>query len=114
MVEHDLGVKLFDRSQRGSTLTVSGQALLVEAQRVLLAYDELKRRASALAHEYQHTVRVGLACMAIGLAHPELARWLGRAREELEAIYLQVLDCDDGAPVGALRAGALGVGVRSE
>src|SRR3546814_13131703 len=49
--------------------------------------------------------------MAIGLAHPELARWLGRAREELEDIDLQVLECDDGALVRALRDGALDVGV---
>ncbi len=111
MVEHELGVKLFDRSQRGSTLTQSGQALLTEAQRVLLAYDELKRTASALVHEYQHTVRVGLAGMAIGLAHPDLARWLGRAREDLVDIDLQVLECDDGALVRALRDGTLDVGV---
>jgi DNA-binding transcriptional LysR family regulator len=111
VVEHEPGGKLFDRSQRGSTLTQSDQALLTEAQRVLLAYDELKRTASALVHDYQHTVRVGLAGMAIGLAHPDLARWLGRAREELLDIDLQVLECDDGALVRALRDGTLDVGV---
>ena len=48
-LEIDLGLVLFDRHTRRPTLTVQGRAMLVHAQQVLQANDQLQRSAQRLA-----------------------------------------------------------------
>lgn len=48
-LESDLGVKLFDRDRRGTTLTSAGQELLDSAEGLLAAAAEIERRVRAAA-----------------------------------------------------------------
>jgi DNA-binding transcriptional LysR family regulator len=48
-LEHDLGVRLFDRDRRSVALTPSGAALLPHARLLLDRADDLQRRAAQLA-----------------------------------------------------------------
>jgi DNA-binding transcriptional LysR family regulator len=47
-LEAQLGVKLFDRTERRPTLTEAGRAILGDARRVARAIDELRARAAGL------------------------------------------------------------------
>ena len=46
-LEHDWKVALFDRSHKTPTLTQAGQALVVEAEEIVAAYDSLPRKVTA-------------------------------------------------------------------
>lgn len=48
-IEKELGLSLFERTRGGMTLTPAGRELLAEAQRVVAAADEFRRRALRLA-----------------------------------------------------------------
>ncbi|MBS1402817.1 MAG: LysR family transcriptional regulator [Oscillospiraceae bacterium] len=58
-LERQVGVRLFDRSGRGSTLNEAGRAILPYAERVCAAYDEFLAAAQDYAAAPQRPVRVG-------------------------------------------------------
>jgi DNA-binding transcriptional LysR family regulator len=49
VLERELGVTLFDRSARGTSLSPAGRTLLADARAVLASADALQRRAGGLA-----------------------------------------------------------------
>ncbi|XNT50743.1 LysR family transcriptional regulator [Bordetella pertussis] len=49
-LEDELGTQLLERSARGVSLTVDGEAVLRDAVAILRAVDDLKRRHAAAAH----------------------------------------------------------------
>ena len=56
-LEHDLGVRLFDRDRRSVTLTPAGNALLPHTRALLERADDLQRRAALMSGS--ETVRLG-------------------------------------------------------
>jgi DNA-binding transcriptional LysR family regulator len=58
-LEQAFDMRLFDRSASGMALTVAGRELLVHAQRVLAAAEELKQTAKRLTGDVAGTLRIG-------------------------------------------------------
>ena len=58
-LEEDLQVKLFERTPTGMVLTKPGQQLLVQAEKVLSAAQELKNQAKALSGEVVGKISLG-------------------------------------------------------
>ncbi len=110
-LEDDLGARLFERTQRGSCLTEAGEAFLGEAQRVLVAFDLARRSVAAAARGFQYRVRLGLAGMSSGLAHPNLAQLLANYRRASPDVDLIVCEYDYDAMLRDLRDGVLDVGM---
>jgi DNA-binding transcriptional LysR family regulator len=66
-LENDLGVKLFDRSGRGVTLTEAGRALLPYARRIMEEVAVARSEISQFTRASQGTLRIG-ASNTIGVA----------------------------------------------
>ena len=105
-LERRLGVRLLERSRRGSALTAAGQVVCGWAQRVLDDVDALVRGAEALRDEYAH---LSIAA-SLTVAEHLLPVWLGelqRAAPDLR-VGLQVTNstrvCD------LVRAGTIDLG----
>lgn len=60
-LESDLGLPLFERTQRSTRITEAGRKLLPDARRVLDAYAELQRNASQVTLAIQRRIRLA-AC----------------------------------------------------
>ena len=61
-LEAELGVQLFNRTQRSVSLTASGQAMLDEARRVLRQADVAQMAARNAGHDAKSRLRVGYLC----------------------------------------------------
>jgi DNA-binding transcriptional LysR family regulator len=89
-LERKLGVRLIERSKRGSALTSAGEVVCGWAQRVLGEVDALVRGAEALRHESGHlTVAASLT-----VAEHLLPGWLGELRRSAPELRvgLQVMN----------------------
>lgn len=111
MLEKDLGVELFERTKTSTQITEAGKRLLPEVARVVASYDAAKRHARHVSLALERRIRLGLAGMAIGLAHPQLSELLAFLRTQLPDIDLYITECDYGVLVRDLREGALDVGI---
>ncbi|HKH15267.1 MAG TPA: LysR substrate-binding domain-containing protein [Solirubrobacterales bacterium] len=119
-LEEELGVKLFDRTQRSVSLTPSGTAMLDEARRVLSQAD-IAQMAARNAHEHATTrLRIGypsdflpgsvarpMQVFAAGAPRVEISLETGPALRligELRAERLDAVVVGMPAPIGGLRA----------
>ena len=59
-LETQLGLRLFERSGRRSTLTLEGQALLADARAILLKVDTMRARARGLGEGLELTLAIAL------------------------------------------------------
>ena len=83
-LEQELGVQLFDRSQRGVTLTDSGTAMLEEARRVLRQADVAVSVARSARDRSVRRLRVGYIADSLPAAVPRGLRRLSQAVADLE------------------------------
>jgi DNA-binding transcriptional LysR family regulator len=66
-LEEELGVRLFDRTSRGMTLTSAGERVAAEARRTLAAAQGLRTTAAELRGAAVGTVRMGAVSDPVGL-----------------------------------------------
>jgi DNA-binding transcriptional LysR family regulator len=75
-LEQELGVRLFDRSQRCVSLTAAGSALLVEARSILRHADVAQQAARTAAQQATMRMRIGYMPEALPASVPRALRHL--------------------------------------
>lgn len=106
-LEHELGVRLLDRTTRNTRMTWAGQVFLDEARRVLAAVEQAKAAARAAANGYHGHLRIALAeC----IAQPRFAALLARCREEEPDIEVRIFEMPLAQQVKGLRGDLLDAG----
>jgi DNA-binding transcriptional LysR family regulator len=83
-LEQELGVKLFDRSQRKVSLTVAGAALLEEARRGLHGAEVAKHAARSAGDRATMRLRIGYLPDALPASVPRALRLLARSSPSVE------------------------------
>jgi DNA-binding transcriptional LysR family regulator len=105
-LEDELGVRLFERTSRGMTLTAPGRSLLEEAERTLASATRIRATADQLRGETQGAVRFGTVADPVALRlgdvlvrlaerHPQLTLQLrqGLSYQTLDGVMRGELDC---------------------
>ena len=103
-LEQSLGVRLFERTSAGMTLTVAGRELLPLARRVLASADALRQAARGLSGEVAGVLRIGT------VSHPgsiRLGDLLAAAVERHPRLELELQHEVSGAALEAVRDGRL-------
>lgn len=77
LLEEDLGVKLFDRGARGTTLTAKGQELLSHAERMLQTRHEMQM-AARTENSMSGTLRLGVSESIVHTWLADLMQFLHR------------------------------------
>ncbi|MGH3153633.1 MAG: LysR family transcriptional regulator [Streptosporangiaceae bacterium] len=79
-LESQLGVRLFNRTQAGMTLTPAGQALADRTPAVLAGWDQVLRDTKAAASRAAQVLRVGFMSSAANEATQQIIAAFGRQR----------------------------------
>jgi DNA-binding transcriptional LysR family regulator len=109
-LEEELGVRLFDRTQRSVALTDAGAALLTEAYRVLRQAEVARLAARNAGDRAAHVLRIGYIPTALLASIPRTLRRLGSTMPNLQT----TLEPGSGLElVAGVRAGELDVAVVS-
>jgi DNA-binding transcriptional LysR family regulator len=93
-LEHQLGVRLFDRSSTGVRLTAAGELLLPHAQRTLAAAEELTANALRLAQGRTAVLRLGFVSFSLTEPGRRLLTEYSR-REPAVDLQLRQYEWDD-------------------
>ncbi len=107
-LEDELGTPLFDRVKRRLVLTPAGQALLVDARRLLLEAEGIKRRVREVARGQSGRLAIGYVGTAMYDLLPSAVR-LFRQRHARVELFLD--EMSTAAQVQALRRGQIQLGL---
>jgi DNA-binding transcriptional LysR family regulator len=105
-LEQILGIQLFDRSFRQTTLTWAGQTLLTECRYVLAAVDRAVNATRAAANGYKSTLRIAIAD---GLAGPRMATLLAVCRAEEPDMEIRLVEMPYSQQLRGLHEGLLDI-----
>ena len=106
-LEADLGVRLFERTTRSTTITPAGRLLLEDARRVLAAAQQIYVTAAAAAQGYCGYLRIAVAD---ALAQPRLTELFALCRQEEPDVELRIFEMPVGQLVRALQQDDIDVG----
>lgn len=110
LAEEALGVRLFDRDQRGVRVSAAGVPLIEQARAVLLAASDLRERGRQLADPFTSTLRIGVIPTISPYLLPEIAPALSRRYPRLTILWSEdrtsglVRQVNDGALDAAVLA----------
>ncbi|GBQ84938.1 LysR family transcriptional regulator [Asaia krungthepensis] len=108
-LEEDLGVRLFERSRRGVTLTEAGQQLLDRARTILALSEEFRSFARGLAEGHEGSLRIG---MAGGVTlHPLIPAAIQGFRQARKGVEVTLEESNTPALCAALRNGQVDVAI---
>ncbi len=93
-LERDLGVRLFDRTSSGATLTAAGSELLPVAQATLGAAADLRSAAERIAHHRATVLRLGFLAFSLTAESRDLLTTFGREAPEV-TVELRQYEWDD-------------------
>ena len=102
--ERQLGVRIFERDRRSVRLSPSGDQLIEQAQRVLVAAADLRELARQLADPFSGRLRLGVIPTIGPYLLPEITPPLAQAFPKLTLTWSEARTED---LVQALRAGSL-------
>jgi DNA-binding transcriptional LysR family regulator len=97
-LEHDLGVRLFDRDRRSVALTPAGAALLPHTRALLERADDLQRRAAQMSGSepvrlgYVNWLPAGLAARTSAVAQLHLDAWIAPSHAQAGRVADGTLD----------------------
>ena len=106
-LEHEIGVPLLVRGQQRTTLTLSGEVFLSEAQRVLAAADSAVETARRASRGEIGALKVGFFNGGTGAGVPEIIKNFRRLRPD---VRVTLSDMVPGLQSKALIDGSLDVG----
>ncbi|PZN27314.1 MAG: LysR family transcriptional regulator [Proteobacteria bacterium] len=107
-LEEELGVRLFDRTNRGVTLTPAGQVFFDETRAVLRRLDQAVIKAQSAGLGEVGTLSVGFVSIAgLSILPPALKRF----REQFPKVDVQLHELTTDAQLPELRAGRLDLGI---
>lgn len=92
LLESHLGLKLFQRSTRGLTLTESGRLIYEEAKKMIRHSDSVLKKAKELEHPNQTAIRIGVSLM--NPSHILMNPW-AKASARYPNIRLEVVPFED-------------------
>jgi DNA-binding transcriptional LysR family regulator len=93
-VEDMLGVQLFERTNRGVTLTAAGETFVQEARRTLNAAERATRRTRAAAHGEVGTVRLAYTLATVYETLPVLVDTVAAEQSELRVLPAEAFGAD--------------------
>lgn len=108
-MEETLGLRLFDRSPRGASLTPAGEQLLRKSRTILMMWDEFHAFAHGLAHGEKGRVRVGMAGSVILL--PIITQAVRAFRERWPDVVLTLEESNTPALCEALQLGRVDIAI---
>jgi DNA-binding transcriptional LysR family regulator len=97
-LEHDLGVRLFDRDRRSVALTPAGAALLPHTRALLERADDLQRRAAQMSGSepvrlgYVNWLPAGLTARTSAVAQLHLDAWIAPSHAQAGRVADGTLD----------------------
>lgn len=108
MLEHRLGVKLFERRPRGAILTPEGMPIIDIARRILSDVDNLKSRARAMRNGEAGELTIGFCC---SLTAGDLRFAIVEFQRRFPEVRLNGVERDRGFLHHALHAGVIDLAV---
>jgi DNA-binding transcriptional LysR family regulator len=93
-LERDLGVRLFERSSTGVSLTAAGSSLLPQARDLLEAAEELEHAARRIAEDREVVLRLGFLPFALTPTTRRLLTEFGRSEPRV-TVQMRQYEWDD-------------------
>jgi len=106
-LEEEIGVRLFERNRRKTTLTAAGLAFRDDADRALSQLDQAIRRARLAANGKLGLLRIGFISTALSEIVPNIVRQFRELNPEVEFSLRAILTLNQ---VQMLETGSLDVG----
>jgi len=106
-LEEEVGVRLFERNRRKTTLTAAGLAFRVDAAAALSQLEQAIRRAKSAASGKLGLLRIGFVSTAGSEIVPDIVRQFRKSNPDVEFSLRNILTAEQ---VQLLRTGALDMG----
>ena len=94
-VELQVGAKLFERTNRGVTLTEAGKSVYYDAKKIIAFSDEAENRAKEIAGQEKYTIRVGTSILRPCKPLVDLWQKLQKEDENREPYRLEIVQFGD-------------------